>query len=291
MQRLFYYMIYGVLWAMSLLPMPILYFKANCLRYILQYVIGYRKQVIEDNLTLVFPEKTEAERTKIKKQYYLHLCDLVVETIKSITISEKELKKRFVVQNLEIVDDYYRNKKSLLIYCSHYANWEWASILSTQIPFKGLGVYKTLRIDFFDTLIRNIRGRFGATIVSNKKIIPALFRSVRKGEQTVTLILADQTPKRSKIKFTDTFMGIEVPIFTGSEEIAKRLDFAVAYLKVMKIKRGYYKATVVPLTQNPKETEDYAITKAFIKEIEKQIEEAPQYYLWSHKRWKHRIVD
>jgi len=291
MQRIFYYIIYGFVWVISLLPMPLLYFFSDLLRLFVQYVVRYRKEVIDGNLLLVFPEKSKAERDKIKKQYYLHLCDLVIETIKSITISEKELKKRFVVENPEVANEYYNKGKSLLIYCSHYANWEWSSILSVQIPFKGLGVYKTLRISYFDELIRNIRSRFGATIVSNKKIIPALFRSVRKGEQTVTLILADQTPKRSKIKFVDTFMGIEVPIFTGSEEIAKRLDFAVAYLKVMKVKRGYYKATVVPLANDPKITEEYAITKAFITEIEKQIAIAPQYYLWSHRRWKHRIVD
>jgi KDO2-lipid IV(A) lauroyltransferase len=290
MQALVYKIFYGILWSISLLPMPVLYFLASGLRLIAQYVIGYRKQVIHDNLLLVFPEKSEAERKKIASQYYLHLCDLVVETIKSLTISEAELKRRYVIDNLDISDEYYKEGKSVLVFCSHYANWEWSIILGAQIPFKGYGVYKTIKIKYFDKLIRRIRGRFGGTIVTNKNIVIALYRSFRKGEQTVTLILADQSPKRSAIKKNalGSFMGINVPVFTGAEELAKRLDFSVVYLSVKKERRGYYRATVVPLAKESSTVPDYKITRAFLNEIEKQIADEPAYYLWSHKRWKYR---
>lgn len=293
MQALIYKIFYGILWSISLLPMPVLYFLSSSLRYVAQYIIGYRKQVIYDNLLLVFPEKTETERKKIASQYYLHLCDLVVETIKSLTISEAELNKRYIIDNLDISDEYYKDGKSVLVFCSHYANWEWSNILSTKIPFKGYGVYKTLKIEHFDKIIRRIRGRFGGTIVTNKRMVTALYRSVRKGEQTATLILADQSPKSSAIKQNamGSFMGINVPVFTGAEELAKRLDFSVVYLSVKKIRRGYFRATVVPLAKEPNEIPDYKITRAFLNEIEKQIADEPAHYLWSHKRWKYRTKD
>jgi KDO2-lipid IV(A) lauroyltransferase len=157
-----------------------------------------------------------------------------------------------------------------------------------QIKHEGLAVYKKLDNDSFDKLVKKIRGRYGGEIVSNRKIVQVLFRHAKEKIKTLTVILADQTPKIGAFKHRDIFMGIDVPVFTGSEELAKKLDFASVYLKVDKIKRGYYSASFVLLAENPKEFEDYQITRAFLDEIEKQIHNAPEYYLWSHNRWKLR---
>ncbi|QNJ98972.1 lysophospholipid acyltransferase family protein [Constantimarinum furrinae] len=288
MQRLLYLLIYPLLWATSILPMRLLYIKSDCLYILAYHVFRYRKKVVLSNLKLVFPEKTEKERKAIAKAFYHHLCDIIFETIKSMTISEEEAKRRFDVQNIELLRDYESRGRSVLMFCGHYASWEWSSIINRQTTLKGLGVYKKLDNPYFDRLVKKIRGKFGAEIISNKKIVTSLFRLNKKGIKTVSLVLADQTPKVGAFKHRDTFMGIDVPVFTGTEELAKKLNFAVVYMKVEKVRRGYYKANFIPLAEDPNSYPDFDITRMFLNEIEKQIHKEPQYYLWSHKRWKLR---
>jgi len=268
--------------------MRILYIKSTALFYLNYYVIGYRKKVVKENLALVFPEKTQKERDLIAKNFFKHLSDLIVETIKSFTISEKEIRKRFVVTNAHILDPYYENNRSILLMAGHYGNWEWTGILNKLMQHQAHAVYKPMESQQFDALVKKTREHFGGTIVSNKKIVSVLFRKHMMGEKTLTYILSDQTPKLGNFKYHDTFLGIDVPMFTGTEELAKRLDFAVLYLKVEKVKRGNYQATFMPLTDSPKEYPDFQITRMFFDALEMQIREKSEYYLWSHKRWKHR---
>jgi KDO2-lipid IV(A) lauroyltransferase len=270
--------------------MGILYFKSSALYVLVYYIIGYRKKVVKDNLALVFPEKTQDERNRIAQDFFKHLCDIIFETIKSLTISEKEIRKRFVVTNAEILNSYYENNRSILLMAGHYGNWEWSGILNKLMQHQAHAVYKPLVSKQFDALVRKTREHFGATIVSNKKIVPVLFRKWKKGIKTLTYILSDQTPKLGAFKHRDTFLNINVPMFTGTEELAKKLNFSVLYLKVEKVKRGYYTATFVPLADNPKEYPDFQITRMFFDALEDQIREKPEFYLWSHKRWKLRDV-
>lgn len=252
------------------------------------YIIGYRKKVVKDNLALVFPEKTQKERDRIAKNFFKHLCDIIVETLKALTISEKEIRNRFVVTNAEILDEYYKNDRSILLMAGHYGNWEWSGILNKLMRHQAHAVYKPLDNIQFDALIKKTREHFGGVIVSNKKIVTVLFRKWKKGIKTLTYILSDQTPKIGSYKHRDTFMGIDVPMFTGTEELAKKLNFSVLYLKVEKVRRGYYTATFVPLVDNPKEYPDFQVTRMFFDALEDQIRQKPEYYLWSHKRWKLR---
>ncbi|MCB0456176.1 MAG: lysophospholipid acyltransferase family protein [Flavobacteriaceae bacterium] len=288
MHRLLYILLYPAIWLTSLLPLRILYLKSSFLYFLVYYIIGYRKKVVKGNLRLVFPEKTSKEINSIAKTFFQHLCDIIFETIKSLTISEKEIRKRFVFKNLDLIENLYQKDKNILLMCGHYASWEWSGILSKQMSYKGFAVYKKLDNPYFDKLVRKIRGRYGASIITNKQIAKTLYRNFKKGEKTLTLILSDQTPKPWAYKDRQLFMGIDVPVFTGTEELAKMLDFATVYLKIEKVKRGYYEATFVSLSENPKEHQDYEITRLFLNEVEKQIKENPPYYLWSHKRWKHR---
>ncbi|MGO3182917.1 MAG: lysophospholipid acyltransferase family protein [Aequorivita sp.] len=288
MQRLLYILAYPILWLLSKLPMGILYFKSSALYFLVYYIIGYRKKVVKDNLALTFPEKTQKERDRIAKEFFKHLCDVIFETIKAFTISEKEIRKRFVVTNAEILDSYYENDRSILLMAGHYGNWEWSGILNKLMQHQAHAVYKPLDNKQFDALIKKTREHFGGVIVSNKKIVTVLFRKWKKGVKTLTYILSDQTPKMGAFKHRDTFMGIDVPMFTGTEELAKKLNFSVLYLKVEKVKRGYYTATFVPLADNPKEYPDFQITRMFFDALEDQIRQKPEYYLWSHKRWKLR---
>lgn len=288
MQRLLYILVYPLWWGISILPMTVLYMLSDIFFFLSYYVIGYRRKVVKENLTLTFPDMPDAERKQIAKSFYVHLCDILVETVKSLTISENEINRRFQFENPELLQELYAQDKSVLLMCGHYASWEWSGILTKHMPYKGFAVYKQLRNPNFDRLIKKIRGKFGAEIVTNKQIVSMLFRRHRDKKKSLTLILSDQTPKISDYKHTDTFMGIRVPVFVGTEELAKRLEQIPVYLHVEKVKRGYYSAKFIPLTMEPKNIPDYEITRMFLDEIEKQIHKAPAYYLWSHKRWKHR---
>ncbi|MEZ4874776.1 MAG: lysophospholipid acyltransferase family protein [Flavobacteriaceae bacterium] len=288
MQRLLYLILYPFIWLTSLLPLRLLYLKSSVLFFLVYYIIGYRKKVVRGNLELVFPEKSPQEIKAISKKFYQHLCDIIFETIKSLTISEPEITQRFQFKNLELIESLYQKDRSILLMCGHYASWEWSGILSKQIPHEGLAVYKKLDNTYFDRLVRSIRGRFGASIVTNKQIAKTLYRRFKEGKKTLTLILSDQTPKLGAFKDRQLFMGINVPVFTGTEELAKMLDFSAVYLKIEKKKRGFYEASFILLAEHPKKYPDFEITQLFLQEVEKQIKKDPAYYLWSHKRWKHR---
>ncbi len=288
MQKILFILVYPILWLISIMPMRILYTTSTFMFFLMYHVIGYRKKVVKNNLALVFPEKTQEERNYIAREFFKHLCDIIVETIKVFTITEKEIRERFVVTNPEILDDYYENGQSIFLMAGHYNNWEWTGILNKLMDFEAHAVYKPLKNNQLDALVKKTRGHFGGTIVSNKKIIVTLYRKWRKGIKTLTYILSDQTPKMGAFKYRDTFLGIDVPMFTGTEELAKKLTFSVLYLKVEKQKRGYYTATFIPIADNPNEYPDFQITRKFFDLLENQIREKPQFYLWSHKRWKHR---
>jgi len=291
MQKFLYFLTYPLLWLLSKLPMRILYIISTAMFLLMYYVIGYRRKVVKENLELVFPEKSIEERIKIAKGFFRHFCDMIVETLKVFTISEKEIRARFRVTNPEFAEKYYRNNQSVLLMTGHYGNWEWSGILNKIINHKGHAVYKSIVNPQLDALVKKTRERFGATAVNNKKIVSVLYRSYKKGEVTLTYLLSDQTPKMGHFKYHDTFLGIDVPMFTGAEELAKKLNFPVLFLKVQKVKRGYYTATFSTLADYPKEYPDYQITRMFFDALENQIREKPEYYLWSHKRWKHRNKD
>lgn len=291
MQRALYLLIYPLIWLISKLPFWLLYCFSSLLYLFIYKIIGYRKKVVKNNLRLVFPKKSESEINSIARNFYKHLCDIIFETLKSLTLPEKELNKRFTYNNIEIIQDLYHKNKSVLLVCGHYGSWEWSNIITKYTKHKPFAVYKKIDNPYFDQLVRKIRGKYGGSIVTNKNIGRALYKSYKNNEKSITLILADQTPKVGVSKYQDTFLDIKVPMFTGVEELAKLLDFAVVFQKVKKVKRGYYEATFETLTDTPKNLEDYKITRAFFNTLETQIKEEPAYYLWSHKRWKHRIID
>lgn len=290
MQRLIYIVLYPLMWLTSILPFWWLYLKSDFLFFLVYRVFGYRKGVVMSNLDLVFPDKSKDEKREIARRFYQHLCDLIFETIKNLTISEAESTKRFRFENIELIHDYADRGKSVMLMCGHYASWEWSGILQKQISQQGYAVYKPMDNKYFDRLVRKIRGRFGAEIVSNRKIVTRLFRDKKDGIVNMTLILSDQTPKLGAFKHRDLFMGVDVPVFTGTEELAKKLGHACVYLNIEKVKRGHYTARFIPIADDPSTVPDFDITGQFLDLIEDQINTDPAYYLWSHKRWKHRLT-
>ncbi len=270
------------------MPFRLLYFISDGLYIIIYYIIGYRKKVVTENLNLVFPKKTENEIALIQKKFYHHLCDMILEAIKSITISESEMKKRYVFTNVEEIHKLEKENKSVVLLMGHYASWEWVFILQKSVNHKGYAVYKQLSNKYFDALVKRIRAKYNSYLITTKETFPILIKAKRNNELTFNGFVFDQSPKIQKAMYWQPFMGINVPVHVGAEILAKRLDMATVFLKVKKVKRGYYEATFTDIIKTPKDFDDFDITDMALKRVEEQIHEAPEYYLWTHKRWKHR---
>ena len=288
MQLLAFVLIYPLLWFVSILPFRLLYAVSDVLYVVLYHIVGYRKQTVQENLKLVFPEKSEAERQLITKRFYHHLCDMILEAIKSMSISVEDMKARFKFTNIELIKEFEKQNKSIVLMCAHYGSWEWIFIIQTYVKFRGYAIYKRLNNSYFDKLVRGIRARYNSYLVTTKETIPTLIENKKKGVLTMNGFVSDQTPKKGKAYHWNTFMGIEVPIHTGAEMLAKKLDMPVIFFSVKRIKRGFYETTFQTLAEQPNEYKNYAITDQFLKHVEQQIIDAPEYYLWTHKRWKHR---
>jgi KDO2-lipid IV(A) lauroyltransferase len=288
MQFLVFIIAFPFLWIISILPFRLFYWFSDFVYLILYYIIGYRKKTVRENLALAFPNLSAKERLVIEKKSYHHLCDMFLEMIKTITISPEEMNKRFIITNLEVVKEYEKKGKSTILLASHYASWEWLLSLNEKTLFRGIGVYKKIANKYFDKLIRDIRSKYKAELVETKRAIPLIAENQEKGILSMYGLASDQSPKLNRAFHWNKFMGVEVPVHTGAEMLAKRYDLNVLFVKVKKVKRGFYEATFLPITDNPKSIPDFEITNVFLREVEKQILEAPEYYFWTHKRWKHK---
>jgi KDO2-lipid IV(A) lauroyltransferase len=198
------------------------------------------------------------------------------------------MEKRFKFTNLDLYRDLEKKGKSIALLCAHYASYEWAVSMNYHITFEGYVVYKKINNKYFDKLIKDIRSKFNATLLSTRETIPTIEKNAKIGHLGVFGLASDQSPQASKATHWAPFMGIEVPVHTGAEMLAKRFDMNVIFLKNKKVKRGYYEATFELMADNPKEVPGFGISDDFLRRVEKQIHEDPQYYLWTHKRWKHR---
>ncbi|GAA4808996.1 lysophospholipid acyltransferase family protein [Litoribaculum gwangyangense] len=288
MQFLAYIVIYPLLWIISILPFRLLYLLSDGLYVLLYHVIGYRKKVVTSNLKLVFPIKNEKEIAIIRKKFYKHLSDMFLEMAKTMTISKKSLDKRFKLKNPHELKRLEALNKSIILMYAHYASWEWSIAIQNHISFLGLGVYKKLANTYFDKLARAIRSKFNTKLINTKEAINVINEYELKGKKSVIAFISDQSPRLTNEVYWGNFMGINIPCFTGAERLAKKLDLTIAYLKITKVKRGHYVGEIMTLAENPKAHEDYELTDLFLREVEKQIYEAPEFYFWTHKRWKHK---
>jgi len=270
---------------LSLLPFSILYSIADALFIMLYYVIKYRRKVVMENLSNSFPEKSKNELKNIEKEFFKYLCDLIMEIIKTITISEKEMRRRVVVTNPELVQQYFAKGKSIIAVSGHYCNWEYAAMnFCFHNDKKFMIVYKTLSSPVFNKLFIKVRGRFGGIPVAMNQVMRKMVEY--KNELTVTVLVGDQTPARTEVNYFTTFLNQPTAVFSGIEKLAKQMDNVVVFYDMKRLKRGYYSYTLVPLIENTKETAPYEITEAHVRYLENMIKKQPQYWLWSHRRWK-----
>lgn len=287
MQLLAFVLIYPILWLISILPFTIFYKLSDFICFLIYRIFKYRKKTVRANLAMALPHLSEVERKVIEKKFYSHMCDLFLEMIKTITISDAEIRKRFTFTNIEIIEEYEQKNKSVILMCAHYASWEWLVVISKYINFRSFGIYKRVNNKYFDNLANKMRQRLNAELVETKKSIALMEENEKNGIKAFYGFASDQSPQLDRAKYWDDFMGINVPVYTGAEMLAKKLDFNILFVKVEKVKRGYYQATLCPLVENPRSIPDYEISSLFLKEVEKQILEKPEFYFWTHKRWKH----
>lgn len=275
------------LWA--LLPLRLLYLLSDFLYYPLYYVIGYRKKVVRRNLTNSFPEKSAKERLQIEKAFYHHFCDYVVETIKLMHISDQEIQKRFRYTNPEMVHEVLKDGKSVFMMLGHYGNWEWVPSITLCMPESLLlaQIYRPLSNKAADKFFLKLRARFGSVGIAKNDTLRDIIRLRKEGRQTMIGFIADQTPSKNNLHYWTTFLNQDTPALTGAEKMARKMDINVLYMDVQKVKRGYYEATFKMITVDAPHTEEFEITEKYMRLMETTIRRAPQYWLWTHKRWKH----
>lgn len=269
----------------SLLPYFVLYGISNFVFLVTFYGVGYRKKVIRNNINNSFPELSEKERNKIVRQFYMHFCDIIVESIKNFSITSSQVKKRMKFENIELLDEYYKNGKSVVSIGGHCGNWElFAVAVAGATKLKQLAIYKPLSNVFFDRKMKSSRGKFGLAMIPMKET-KEHFEKNKEVPKTI-IFGSDQWPSKPERAIWVDFLGRETPFLFGAEKYAKEFDWPVVYCEIVSEKRGHFITRYHKLTDNPREEEEGEIIKKFVSLLETTILNDPAYWLWSHKRWK-----
>lgn len=287
MQRLTYLLAYPVLWLISMLPFRVFYWFSDLMFFLVYRVVGYRKKVVLSNLELVFPEKEKSELLNIRRSFYRHMCDMFLEMVRTMNMGKADFDRHYQIKNIELLREIAKTK-SVLIVCAHYANWEWNVSINNHVTTNGYAIYQKIGNPYFDRLIKRIRGRFNTEPITQKETVRTVMRNEQDGIRGIYGMVSDQSPQLHRAQYWSPFMGVAVPIYNGPELIARKLDLAVLFARVTKVKRGYYSLELVPITRSGKTTEEGEITEAFLRLTEGLINENPAHYLWTHRRWKHR---
>jgi len=281
--KIFYYIL---ILPLSLLPYPLLYLLSDIIFLIMYRVIGYRKEVVCTNLKNSFPNKSKQELKKIMSDFYRHLCDIIMESVKGFTISEKQLRKRLIIKNPEFSNYFADKRQSIIFVGGHYNNWEiCAQAFAMYSNHKCIGIYKPLSNAFINDKIYTSRSKYGMHLISMKQTK----KSFEDGDEPKAIVFgSDQNPANPKRAHWVQFLNQDTGVLFGVERYAKEYDWPVVFVSIRKAKRGYYEVEYSLVTDNPNEEPHGKITEDFTKRLEQDIINQPQYWLWSHKRWKHK---
>lgn len=282
---------YCIVIPISLLPFSVLYRVSDLLYLITYHLVGYRKKVVHQNLKNAFPSLTNEERNKIAKKFYRHFSDFLVESAKSITISNKAIQERCALINPELIHEYYAKGKNVIVLCGHYNNWEYYAVgIAQQMKHQTIAAYQPLKNKFFDRVIMKSRQRFGMKMVSMRGI-PRYFSNELSKKPTMSVMVNDQSPANPKTAYWNTFLNQDTGWMKGAEKLAIKYDQAVIFGCIRKKKRGFYEVSFYPIAEDVKQHPSGYILDQHAKHLEDVIKEAPEFWLWSHKRWKHKRPD
>jgi KDO2-lipid IV(A) lauroyltransferase len=277
------------IYLISVLPFPILYFASYIVYVIIYYFVGYRKDVVYQNLKLSFPEKTSEEISKLAKDFYRYFCDLLLETFKTLTISKNSMLRHCSIdeKSLALLNKLASEGQSILLVLGHKGNWEWAgNTFSLLSSYKLFVIYHPLANPYFDRLMYNMRSKFGTKLIPMADTFREMVK--HKSELTATAFIADQTPQPDNAHWMN-FLNQDTPVFLGTEKIATKMKRLVLFVSVQKIKRGYYQLVIDENDiMNPNNFSAGELTESHTKKLEKDIRQQPETWLWTHRRWKHK---
>ena len=287
-KSLFSKVLYGLLWLLSWLPLRIHYVLSDGLYLIIYRLVGYRRGLVRRHLAACFPEKTEQERRRTERQFYHWFCDYLVETVKLLTISREELRRRMVFRGTEVIDEVVESGQSCAVYLGHYCNWEWITSLPLWVTPKAQcgQIYHVLENEEFDRLFLTLRQRMGAVCIPMAETLRRIVQYRQQGQPVVIGYISDQVPFWNNIHHWCQFLNHDTPVLTGTERLARQTGHAVLYLDVRRLRRGYYEAEFKLITREPKQMGDYEITDIYFRLLEASIRRDPACYLWTHNRWK-----
>jgi KDO2-lipid IV(A) lauroyltransferase len=281
-----YYLVLPFLYLLSYLPSRAMYLLSDVFYILIYRVFGYRKRVVTENLKRSFPEKPDAEINKIRRDYYHYFCDLSLEIIKTLSISPAGVRQYFNLGDLSILERLFKEKKSLIIVTGHLGNWEMAGAFFNQLQLHQLYViYHPLASKHFDQLFYRMRARSGIKLYPMKETFRGMVKN--RKDVTATAFIADQTPRPDNAHWM-TFLNQDTAIFKGTENIAKKLDYPVVYMSVIREKRGLYRLDAELLVEHPTALSENELTELHTRRLERDIIRHPETWLWSHRRWKHR---
>ena len=288
MSAIGYYIFYVLNWVITLLPLPVLYLFSDLIYLVMYYIVGYRRKVVAANLKNSFPGKSEEERKSIEKKFYRHLSDIIVETFKLTHMSTASQRKRLTYSNLGIVDKLRAEKRDVIAVLGHYNNWEWPTLLPEYLKYKTVIIYKPLQNKYFNDFINKQRSKDGIVLTPTSQVIREILNSRNNSINTLSIFISDQIPAKGDIRYWTTFLNQDTAVFTGAGKIAAKFDMAVLYFNIQKIKRGYYNLDVELLFEHTAGLSEDVITDKHVRRLEEIIIEKPEYWIWSHRRWKHK---
>ena len=283
---LIFYLVLPLIYGISVLPFRVMYVLSDFMYLIIYRLIGYRVEVVQQNLVNSFPDKSPEEILAIRARFYRYFCDLILESVKTLTISPRAVVKRFEYENSELVAKYYEEGQSVNLVLGHYGNWELAGAGFSQMPYHTLYViYHPLANKYFEKLIVHMRTRLGNRLYKRKEAAKAMVRDRHK--VTMTAFIADQSPRPENAYWT-TFLNQETGVFTGTAKLSRLLKHPVVYASISRPARGYYKIKFDLIADKPQDMEEDVITELHTRRLEKDINACPYLWLWTHKRWKHK---
>lgn len=276
-------------WAVSLLPLRVLYAISDFLYALAYHVARYRVGVVRKNLADSFPEKSKSELRSIERRFYRFFCDYMMETVKMATISKEEMGRRIRFHNMELIDEAVRKGHSIALYIGHYCNWEWITYIANLRPrgtYPG-HIYHALESKAIDRLLLDIRSTMGSENIEMGNILRVIALNRSIGKKMVIGFISDQAPFWNNIHHWLTFLNHpDTPVLTGTETIAKKFDFSCVYLAMTRPRRGYYDVEVRMLAEDPRGLPPWHVTDAYFQALEESIRQRPEFWLWTHKRWK-----
>lgn len=276
---------YLVILPVSALPMRALYMLSDALFFVFYHLIGYRKKVVKDNLRRSFPEKSGDEINELARKFYSHFCDLLVESLKIFTIDREEALTRMVFTNPELINAYFEQGRSVILAGGHYNNWElFAVAIDEAIKHQTLAIYKPLNNQFFDEKMRLTRGKYGLEMIPIKAVKDVFERN--RALLTVTIFATDQSPGNVNKAYWMNFLNQETAVLFGTEKLAKEYNYPVVYGLIKKLRRGYYATEFKLVAENPADMAYGEITRIHTRMLEEDIRTQPEFWLWSHRRWK-----